>query len=78
MDSTTELAYKKEERLSKNTCCYKYKNQQRNTRFKGYRWEITWWKKSYAKVDWIYFENNKDVKIGFTLGDGSYDSNKNF
>ena len=33
MDARREIAYKKKERLSKNTCCCKYKNQQRNTCF---------------------------------------------
>jgi len=33
MDVRRETAYKKEERLSKNTCCYRHKDQQRNTCF---------------------------------------------
>jgi len=58
MDAKREMAYKKEERLSKNTCCYRHKDQQRNTCFRGYRWEIIRWK-SYAKVDWAYFEKKR-------------------
>ena len=75
------MAYKKEEMLSKNTCCYRHKDQQRNTCFL----EVTdenmhdGRKVMPRLIEHILKrKDNKDVKIESALGDGSYDSNENF
>ncbi len=67
---------KKQERLSKDTCCSKYKDQRNSCM------EVTDEKVHDSKVMKNLVEgvlnNNHNIKIKSFIGDGAYDSNENF